>query len=91
MIIDVTGIVLTPGNMGEFCAGNGKHFNDDGKLIECCCDECDYLMCCTDMHNNKECLECRAINCPNCANTTDYFQKKHATGYCQLRVFKWWR
>ncbi len=58
MIIDVTGIVLTPGNGGEKCLGNGKHY-DNGEMIECCCDECDYLMCCVypcDCNNcNKEC------------------------------------
>ncbi len=48
MIVDISGIVLTPGNYGEDCMGNGKHFDDDGNLIECCLDECDYLICCTE-------------------------------------------
>ena len=43
MIIDVTGIELTPGEHGENCRGNGKHADESGKPIECCCDECDYL------------------------------------------------
>ncbi len=46
MIIDITGIVLTPGNNGENCLGNGKHFDKDGNPIEACCDECDYAICC---------------------------------------------
>ena len=48
MIVDVSGTVLTPGNYGEDCMGNGKHFDENGNLIECCCDECDYLICCTE-------------------------------------------
>ena len=47
MIIDVTGIELTPGNNGEDCKGNGKHLDENGNLIECCCDECNYMLCCT--------------------------------------------
>ena len=45
-MIYVTGIELTPGNGGENCKGNGKHKDENGKIIECCCDECDYLLCC---------------------------------------------
>ena len=44
-IIDVTGVELTPGKMEE-CLGNGEHLDDNGNLIECCCDECDYLILC---------------------------------------------
>lgn len=44
--IDVTGIILTPGSGGRDSAGNGEHVNKRGKVIECCCDECDYLLCC---------------------------------------------
>lgn len=51
MIIDITGIELTPANGGKYCKGNGKHFDEQGKLIECCCDECDYLLCCTSETN----------------------------------------
>ncbi len=45
-IVDVTGIVLTPGYNGEKCLGNGKHKTRSGKIIVCCCDECDYLLLC---------------------------------------------
>ena len=38
-IIDVTGIELTPGNPTA-CLGNGE------RGFECCCDECDYFLCC---------------------------------------------
>ena len=45
IIEDVTGVKLTPGNMEE-CLGNGRHFDSDGNPIECCCDECDYMILC---------------------------------------------
>ena len=41
MIIDVTRTELTPGNHGNNCLGNGTHKN-----VECCCDECGYMLCC---------------------------------------------
>lgn len=46
-IIDVTGVELTPGKPKE-CLGNGEHFDENGNEIECCCDECDYLMLCLE-------------------------------------------
>ena len=46
MVIDVTGIVLTPGNQGKDCLGNGEHITEKGYHIEWCCDECDYYLCC---------------------------------------------
>ena len=64
MIIDVTGIVLTPGNCGDHCMGNGKHFDADGQPIECCCDECSYMLCCLQTHDSKECLSCKDRECP---------------------------
>ena len=39
-------IILTPGNGGKDCLGNGLHYDEDGKLIECQCDECDHLITC---------------------------------------------
>lgn len=62
MIIDITGIELTPGNNGKDCKGNGEHFDEQGNLIECCCDECDYLLCCTS--DNVDCNGCTDIDCP---------------------------
>ena len=59
MIIDVTGTVLTPGNLGTDCSGNGLH-----KGIECCCDECDYMMCCMESHDPEECSSCMDKDCP---------------------------
>ena len=44
MIIDVTGIELIPGNNGLDCPGNGEHKDKNGNYIECCCDECDYMI-----------------------------------------------
>ena len=46
MIIDITGIELIPGNSGKDCPGNGEHYDENGELIECCCDECDFYLCC---------------------------------------------
>lgn len=58
MIIDITGIELTPGNHGEDCKGNGKHIDENGNFIECCCDECNYLFCCiSDEVNCSECID----------------------------------
>ncbi len=61
MIIDITGIELTPGNNGENCKGNGKHFDEVGNPIECCCDECNFLICCTK--GNFNCDECTDTEC----------------------------
>jgi len=56
---------LTPGNAGRDCLGNGEHYGPDGKRITSCCDECDYLICCTkddDELSGKICDECFAEN-----------------------------
>ena len=65
MIIDVTGCILIPGNQGVNCPGNGEHKNPDGKLIECCCDECNWMMCCLETHSMSECSNCDDPICPN--------------------------
>ena len=64
MIIDVTGIELNPGNNGEDCLGNGKHFYKNGGSIECCCDECDYIQCCFSMKGFSNCNICYDTLCP---------------------------
>lgn len=66
MIIDYTGIPLIPGKLGADCPGNGTHINEDGTLLECCCDECDYMLCCMESHQSEMCLNCRDQNCPHC-------------------------
>lgn len=53
-VIDVTGVELIPGNMSD-CLGNGEHLDKDGNLIECCCDECNYLILC--LENEKRSSE----------------------------------
>ena len=60
MIIDITGIELVPGNCGQNCLGNGLH---EGH--ECCCDECNYTMCCLPSHTEEECLTCKDNRCPH--------------------------
>ena len=65
MIIDVSGVILTPGNYGKNCMGNGEHFDQNRKLIECCCDECNYLLCCV---YKTDCEKCDDKKCPNAVN-----------------------
>ena len=64
MITDITGIVLTPGNFGKDCFGNGKHTDENGNLIECCCDECDYMLCCFPQGDYVDCVKCTTVKCP---------------------------
>lgn len=68
MIIDVTGTILIPGNGGVDCPGNGEHYDENGELIEICCDECDYYMCCFSEHNMEECKNCNQVECPWCGH-----------------------
>lgn len=64
MIIDITGLILFPGNNGNDCLGDGTHKNENGKPFPCCCDECDYQLCCLETHNPNECTYCHDNNCP---------------------------
>ncbi|MBR4949638.1 MAG: hypothetical protein IKZ25_02560 [Clostridia bacterium] len=64
MIIDVTGVVLTPGNEGKDCLGNGSFKDNNGNEIECCCDECDFMMCCLPEHSFENCKKCDYVDCP---------------------------
>lgn len=52
-IYDVTGVELAPGNM-SICLGNGEHINEEGSPVECCCDECDYLMLCLENEDKSK-------------------------------------
>ena len=63
MIVDVTGIELLPGNNGIDCKGNGEHIDEQGNIIECCCDECDYFMCCLP-NTDRDCKSCLDTHCP---------------------------
>ena len=60
MITDITGTELIPGNCGLNCPGNGFH-----EEYPCCCDECDYMMCCLEDHNSEACFVCSDLDCPN--------------------------
>lgn len=73
MIIDITGIELIPGNNGKDCPGNGNWFDENGNRTECCCDECDYLLCCLKTHTEKDCVECTDCDCPRREN--NFFHK----------------
>lgn len=39
-------IPLTPSKEGKYCLGSGDFKDENGKLIECLCDECDYYLIC---------------------------------------------
>ena len=62
MIIDITGTILMPGNEGRDCPGNGEHPG-----VECCCDECDYMMCCFGGFPARSCDTCTNRHCPRSA------------------------
>ena len=66
MIIDITGIALIPGNCGKDCPGNWEFAG-----LDCCCEECDYMMCCLEDHDPAECLTCRDSACPHSPNCRD--------------------
>lgn len=68
MIIDISGVILTPGNGGNDCLGNGEHTDKNGKKIECCCDECDYALCCVETIGLTSCDDCCDENCPRAKN-----------------------
>ena len=59
MIRDVTGTMLIPGNCGAECPGNWAFAG-----WNCCCNECDYMICCLETHDPKECQTCHDKNCP---------------------------
>ena len=59
MIVDVTGTILMPGNRGKDCLGNGTFAE-----VECCCDECDYKLCCSEYHSPSESIDCEEYECP---------------------------
>ena len=63
MIIDVTGIILTPGNYGKDCLGNGKNIDENGQT-QLCCDECDYMICCFSDDWESRCKQCKKSECP---------------------------
>lgn len=65
MIFDVTGVELIPGNHGKHCPGNGLNYDEFDLPIECCCDECDYFLCCYGPMTDQECLHCTDTHCPH--------------------------
>ena len=65
VITDVTGIELTPGHNGDFYKGSGKHIDKNGVLSDCCCDECDYAICCFVMKDYDNCDSCFDADCPH--------------------------
>ena len=70
MIVDKTGTVLRPGALGKECMGNGEQVDSGGTVVECCCDECDYLICCTDINWEERCGICSDQRCPRSGRRT---------------------
>ena len=65
MILDSSGLKLVPRNQGRNCPGNGSALDSCGRLLECCCDECDYMMCCIEEHDMEACVDCSDLLCPH--------------------------
>ena len=59
--MDESKIELMPANYGRDCIGNGKHKNEEGKIIECLCDECDYMICCLIMKGFDDCSQNKIV------------------------------
>ena len=59
MILDSTGIKLIPGNLGADCPGSWERAG-----MNCCCDECDYLLCCIEQNWQALCRDCIDGHCP---------------------------
>ena len=78
MIIDITGTILTPGNLGRDCLGNGGHLG-----FPCCCNECDYMLCCLEAHDPATCIQCQDEDCPRRLGHRTGKRKK----YPHFRVF----
>lgn len=55
MISDVSGTELIPGDHGVHCPGNGMHPDENGETIECCCEECDYMLLCFPEYESTQC------------------------------------
>ena len=60
LIVDITGTILIPGNQGNDCPGNGTN-----PEIECCCDGCDYMLCCLFDYYPSHCSACKDMDCPH--------------------------
>ncbi len=52
-------LYFVPGNEGKDCPGRETFIDEDGKLFELCCDECDYFKCC----EKDACKNCNLSVC----------------------------
>ena len=76
MIIDISGTVLIPGNSGKDCPGNGCD-----ETVECCCNACDYFLCCIDETYPDCCADCNSEECPRkseCLSTVIKTASRHS-------------
>ncbi len=68
---------ILPGNLGRDCPGNGMHHNGRKGKFWCLCEECDYMMCCLEEHDEKECETCMDEQCVRAKNKKHFFEKMH--------------
>ena len=68
-----------PGNDGKNCDFNGEYLDHNGQIIECRCDECDYMICCLD----GACKHCKYKNCPR----KQFYKKRNAIRIKKLKIF----
>ncbi len=63
-MMDAAGMKWIPGNQGTDYPGNGCD-------AECCCDECDYMLCCLDTHQPHICKTGADIRCPHAGKSPE--------------------
>lgn len=78
MIFDVTGMELVPGNHGIDCPGNDMYYDAVNNPDACCCNECDYYLCCITKDYQKMCQSCDEYDCPR--KEQSEHNKIHLTG-----------
>ncbi len=88
MIKDVTGIKLTPGNNGDDCLGDGRHYDKKGRKVECCCAGCAHLICCTEADYEALCKDCTEFLCPRCKDKFSAFLRFFADALASKRAVK---
>ncbi len=68
---------IRPGNLGRDCPGNGTHYSWRKRKFLYLCDECDYMLCCLEDHDEKECINCEDEYCARAKAKKHFFEKMH--------------